>query len=275
MRNPDLQKILSFIDELDNYKKSESYKHFLFLRENRTLIAILTDNYRELNKILEYHNSEEIRQKFWDTDPSFRFKLQKQIIRHLSNYLSSLFAVVDYSRKTLSNYLKENSFIFEKYNSKKEIYLKDNFHHKFVQDLRNYTSHNTFIKIGSEFSYNIEWTEPKKSIYVQKSEILEWDGWTAPSKSFINVQEEKIRLNKILKEHYLAFLQFQNWTYLQILLVNEIRSRKFITDTETIYNKAMAVKMSDLLIFKKSYIRYIKFVFQKALHTITSVSLRP
>jgi hypothetical protein len=267
MTKPDFQKIFPFLDELDSYKKSDSYKYFLFLRENRTLIAILTDNYRELNKILEYHNSEEIRQMFWDTDPSFRFKLQKQIIRHLSNYLSSLFAVVDYSRKTLCNYLKENSSIFEKYNSKKESYLNDNLYHKFIQDLRNYTSHNTFIKIGSEFSYNIEWTEPRKSIYVQKSEILLWDGWTAPSKSFINVQEEKIRLNEILKKHFFGFLQFQNWTYLQILLVDEIKSRRFITDTETIYDKAMSAKMSHLLIYKKSYIRYINFVFQKALHT--------
>jgi hypothetical protein len=267
MTNPDFQKIFPFLDELDSYKKSDSYKYFLFLRENRTLIAILTDNYRELNKILEYHNSEEIKQKFWDTDPSFRFKLQKQISRHLSNYLSSLFAVVDYSRKTLCNYIKENSSIFEKFNLKKESYLKDNPCHKFIQELRNYTSHNTFINIGSEFSYNIEWTEPRKSIYVQKSEILLWDGWTASSKSFINSQEEKIRLNEILRGHFVRFLQFQNWTYLQILLVDEIRSRKFITETETIYGKAMAAKTSHLLIFKKSYIRYINFVLKKALYT--------
>ncbi|MER3127547.1 hypothetical protein ABQG68_19830, partial [Bacillus pumilus] len=148
------------------------------------------------------------------------------------------------------NYLKENEFIFEKYKSKKESYLNDNGYHKFMQDLRNYTSHNTFIKIGSELSYNIEWTEPKKSIYIQKSEILLWDGWSAPSKSFINAQEDKIRLNKILKEHFFGFLQFQNWTYLQILLVDEIKSRRFITDTETIYNKAKSAKMSHLLIFK-------------------------
>ena len=266
MTNPDLQKIFPFLDELDSYKKSDSHKYFLFLRENRALLKMLNDNYRELNKILEYHNSEEIRQRFWDTDPNFRFKLQKQVIRHLSNYLSSLFAVVDYSRKTICKYLKENSVIFERYNSKKESYLKDNLYHKFIQDLRNYTSHNTFIKIGSEFSYNIEWTEPRKSIYIQKSEILLWDGWTAASKIFINSQEEKIRLNKVLKDHFFEFVQFQNWTYLQILLVDQIKNKRFIADIETIYEKATSAKMSHLLIFKKSYIRYINYVYLKALH---------
>ena len=267
MIKPDLKKIFAFMDELDSFKKSDSNKCFLFLRENRTLVAILSDNYRELNKLLDYHNSEEIIQRFWDCDPSFRFKLQKQLIRLLSNYLSSLFAVVDYSRKTLCNYLKENSDIFKKYKLKKDEYLKDNLYHKFLQDLRNYTSHNTFIKIGSEFSYNIEWTESRKSIYIQKAELLQWDGWSEISKSFINLQEDKIRLNQILKNHFVEFVQFQNWTYLQILLVNKEKIESFLTDIKSIYKKASSENMNHLLIFKESYIRYINFVYQKAIHT--------
>jgi hypothetical protein len=264
MTNPDFEKIFPFSDELEHYKNSDANKYLLFLRENRTLLSILKDNYRELNKVLDYHNSEQIRQKLWNSDPSFRFKLQKQIARHLSNYLSSLFAVVDYSRKTICNYLKENPYIFEKYNSKKDDYLKDNAYHYFIQDLRNYTSHNTYIKIGSELSYNIEWSEPRKSIFVVKSEILKWEGWHKNSKSFINSQNEKIRLNHIIKEHFSEFEKFQNWTYLQILLVDSNKTEAFLTEIERIYEKARAANMTHLLIFKESYIRYIKFTFKKA-----------
>lgn len=147
--------------------------------------------------------------KIWDFYPTFRFRLQKQIIRHLSNYFSSVFAVIDYSRKTIRKYFQQNEEVITRFNQAKDSFLADRNFHKVIQDLRNYTSHNTFIKTGSEFSYNIEWTESRKSIYVTKSEMLEWDGWSQYPRAFIKSQDGKIRLNEILATHYNSFTDFQ------------------------------------------------------------------
>lgn len=256
-----------FLEELNNYRDSDSYNYFHFLRENRTLVAIVMDNYREINHVLQYHDSEKIREKLWDVDPSFRFKLQKRISRHLLNYLSSIFAVVDYSRKSLEDYLSKNKNIYDLYSKKKDSFFKEDPRHRFIQGLRNYTSHYTYIKIGSELSNNVEWTKPKKSIYVLKSEILKWDKWCSKSKTFINSKEEKIRLNEILKDHFFQFISFQNWLYLQLLLVDERRTEIFIDDIQKIYDRAKAVNMSHTLAFKESYLRYINYSYKKALNT--------
>jgi hypothetical protein len=163
--------------------------------------------------------------------------------------------------------LETNREIFERYTLQKGAYLKDNNYHSFLQNLRNYSSHNSYIKIGSEFSYNIEWPEPRKSIYVNKTEILKWDGWSKQSKLFIQPQEEKIRLNEILRTHFGDFILFQNWIYLQIFLVDKKQTESFLFELNTIYEKASQVNMKYYLVFKTSYLRYIAYVYGKALST--------
>jgi hypothetical protein len=259
-----IQKLIQFIGEIETFRKSDTHKFFLFLRENRTLYSILLGNYKELNKILRYHNDEEIVIKFWASDNSFRFKLQKNIIRHLSNYLSSLFAVVDYTRSTLNKYLEANPDILSKYEAKKSEFLINNNYHKFIQDLRNYTSHNTYIKIGSQFSYNIEWTEPKKTIFVFKAELLQWNGWCSASKILIAKSEDKIHLNDIIISHFEEFIRFQNWIFLQLLLVDLPKTKKFIIDLKCIYASATEINQGQQLLYNDSYLRYINYIFFKA-----------
>jgi uncharacterized protein YjgD (DUF1641 family) len=258
-----IQKAIRFIDEVEKYRESDSHEFFLLLRENRTLYSILLMNHRELNKILKYHNDEQIVKRFWDSDNSFRFKLQKNIIRHLSNYLFSLFSVVEYSRSTLEKYLKANPDIYSKFENEKKAFLL-NSKHKFIQDLRNYTSHNTYIKIGSQFSYNIEWSEPRKTIYIFKKELLLWDGWTSASKRFIAQSEDKIHLNEIINSHFEEFLKFQNWVFLQLLLVDDSKTIQFILDVKDIYARAKENNQVHLLLFKDSYLRYIDYILVKA-----------
>jgi len=255
-----LQKAIQFISEVEVYRKSDTHLFFLFLRENRTLHSILLNNYRELNKILKYHNDEETVKRFWESDNSFRYKLQRNITRHLSNYLSSLFHVVDYSRSTLKKYIKTNQEIFLKFENKKRDFLFNNNNHIFIQDLRNYTSHNTYIKIGSSFSYNIQWTEPKKTIFVTKSELLKWSGWKSESKQIINLAEDKIHLNEIIESHFKEFLRFQNWLYLQLFLVDPSKIRQFNKDLNDIYIKAKEANQVHQLLFNDSYMRYINYI---------------
>ena len=263
----DFKKIDQFLVELEVYNNGNTHKFYLFLKENRTLLSILWYNYIELNKKIDYHNLDEIHKKFLNSE-SFRFRLQKNIIRLFSNYLSSLFAVVDYSRKSIKKYLEINQEVFDAYNFRKEQYLKNNFYHKFLQDLRNYSSHITYLKIGSEFSYNIEWSEPRKSIYLSKDDLLKWDQWGQESRSFIESQDKKISLNEILKTHFSNFILFQNWIYLQIFLVDKGKIETFLIDINDIYEKALEAKMSHWILIRNPYLRYITYVYNKALKSV-------
>lgn len=262
--NPEFDRDCSFDGEIHSFERSDSYKLLLFLRENRILMTILTGNYRELCKILEFHNSAPVEKKLWNPNPTFRFRLQKRIIRHLTNYLNSIFVIVDYSRNSIKEYLEEDKIVIAEYNNEKEFFLKD-INHQFIQGLRNYTNHNTFIKIGSEISYSIEWTGPRKGIYVKKEELLKWNGWHSLAKNFIKSQGDKIRLNEILETHYNEFSSFQNRVYLKILMVNKERTLKLLVDTEAINNWAESTNNSQRIIFNNAYIRYLKYIYRKAL----------
>lgn len=46
---------------------------------------------------------------------------------------------------------------------------------------------------------------------------------------------EKIRLNDIVSDHYLSFLEFQNTTFLQLFLVDESKTEKFILKISEYY----------------------------------------
>ncbi len=262
--NEKVKQVQQYIRDFNEFKKSESYMFILFLNENRTMLSILSKNYFEFNKVLKYHDDDNTIRNIWISDVYFRNRLQKEITRHLLNYLSNIFIVVDYSRKSVIPYLKKNEEIFQQYQLMLKEYHSNARYHKFIQDLRNYTSHNTYIKIGSEFSYNIEWEKPRKSVFTTRDELLKWDGWCKESKNLIESFEDKIRLNEILKSHYNEFMMFQNWIFLKIFKVDVENSVRSINELGVITSKVKQLNQKNLFAFSGYYLRLLRFCYKKA-----------
>src|SRR4051812_245157 len=104
MKSEQRQKLSLFLDSYFQFRNADSHDFFLFLLENRTFVSILMENYRELNNILKYHESKEVWRQI-SIHYRVRFRLQTKIKRLLSNYISSVYSLVDYSRKSIVKYL--------------------------------------------------------------------------------------------------------------------------------------------------------------------------
>ena len=158
MIKPDatLQKKLQFLDDLDLFRKSDTNAFYNLTREYRTLLKIVLSNYHELHQVIELHNEKLVTREYWDRNYRYRSRVQIKIIRCVSNYLTSLFSMVDFSRNHISKKLESNHLVNEYLKKCFRILLSSTPHHKFLQDLRNYSSHYTYVKIGSEIQYNVD-----------------------------------------------------------------------------------------------------------------------
>lgn len=262
-----LRNALDFNKQLFNFLEGKSYAFYRFLIENRLLISVPRNNYIDLSKLVLLHNELNSNDGLWDLkNQKARWKLQRQIIRLISNYIGSIFSLVEYSRKHVIPLLKKNSDTYSRH-----LYLLNQFNqnypcHKFIQDLRNYAFHNSPLNIFSEYTISIQNQGPRKDIYLQQNELQQWQGWTKESKKFLNDQPPKIYLMKILKDHFNGFISLQDNSYLHLFLVDKDRTIMFRNDMVTILKKGYDNNFYGLP-FDECYIRYIDALISKAQRT--------
>ncbi|AKD02792.1 hypothetical protein POKO110462_00715 [Pontibacter korlensis] len=248
-----------YLHILDDFKRSEYYDFYRFLKANRQVISILKYNYSHSIKLDKLHNSTANHHRTWnDVNPKYRWRQQRAITMQLFNYLSSVFATVDFSRSNMRKYIYSNPKIAENFKISKESYFDNNPVHRFIQDLRNYTSHNSFLRISSEVIANIELGEERRNIYLLKEDLLESDRWSNLSKKFLQLQESKIYIIDIIKNHYPAFSKFQDWAYLTLFQADTEFTAKFRDELKSVLDLAERVDMSQTsLPFGQAYIRYL------------------
>ncbi|MEN9325941.1 MAG: hypothetical protein RI943_352 [Bacteroidota bacterium] len=258
------KELFEFLDNLDDFRSSDHFDFFLLIKEAKNSLQICCDNYFELVNKLKYHNSKEIESRLWDTNSAFRNRLQKQLSRMLSNYLNSVKSHIDYSRAELFCKINQNKEVKKKYDDLFKSYNILNPSHQFIIDLRNYSCHRSIIKLGTELKYNIEWTEPQKSVYILKSNLLEWNGWNSNSKIFIDHYYDRIPLNEILNTFHANYEAFQKQIFLLIMLVNQDYINELLFKIKILYSNAISVNMTHALPYSNAYIKYIEKCFLKA-----------
>lgn len=271
--NYELRNVFTALPELDRFMASPEHDLFVIIRENRTALSILTSNFRDFKKVLKFNDHGNIESKLWDSNTDFRFRLQKQIIRMMMNYLASVFFIIDYSRKQSETILSLNQSIHLSFRKKLSSEFSNDPLHRFIQDLRNYCTHRTFPKIASNSSFDPRSKQAFKTIiYLRKSELLQNFDWSAVARQYIDTCSDKILIGDVITTHYQNFMQFQNWIFLQILLVSKERTQRLIMATSTLCETFDKAKASHALLFKKSFVRYLKFSFEKAARLESMIS---
>jgi len=173
---------------------------------------------------------------------------------------------ISYSQKDIVPYLKKNAEVYKCYEVLKQKYLNSVKSHKFIKDLRNFTNHFSTVSISSEISQNHNINDVRIDIFVKKSEILTWDGWSKDSKVFLEDESEKIYLFKILAAHYEEFIKFQDMTYLYLFLVDSTKISNYMHEISETYSKLSMYTDSNLPL-TKGYIKYMEKIVQKAHRT--------
>jgi hypothetical protein len=257
--------IFSYLHELNEFNKSENASVFKKLNEHRQVILILRLNYQELSKYVKYHNlPETVSRLVNNINSNFRYKAQRNIIRLLSNYLGSIFWVVNYFRKNVKRFEGKGIRLEEFYNKEKKVRFEENEIHRFLQDLRDHSMHVSYLNIGSEFGANKSSKKFESKIYLKKEELGGLPGLHKLTKKFICSQEDHIYIMDIIEYHFKSFIEFQNWCYLAFIHINKDLILKHKEEAEAIWMKAKKVKMEHTLYFNQSYFKYIDLILRKS-----------
>ncbi|MCP2042998.1 hypothetical protein [Pontibacter sp. HSC-36F09] len=262
----------TYLRELDHFKSGEFYKFYLFLKANRQVLSILRYNYFQLIDLVNYHISAENHSKVWNNiNSKYRWRQQRMITTQLFNYLTSVFATVDYSRSKVENYISLKPELESKFKLGKEAWFIKNPQHRFIQDLRNYTSHNSYLRISTEFRSNRQAKQIERNVYLLKEDLLNSDKWTSISKDFLLSQDTKVYIIDIINSHFPIFSEFQDWSYLALLQVDPNFTLESRNQLQSILDFAEKVNLArTTLPFNRSYIRYLNLIIDESTNRCAS-----
>lgn len=193
--------------------KEREIKFKIWMFKNN--VSICDGNFRDLynfyNAINKCGNIEELRKK---TDYQKHIELiNLDMLRRISNYLSSAFTLVGYARDYMKeNYAETETFnIYEK--QVKEQFINNNLA-KFIQDLRNYFLHNGI----SGFSYGFSAVgsnvgDTKFSTILQKKDINKGRYFSAKSKEYLSLLPNQIDIMIELQKYHNIVLSFYKWLF--------------------------------------------------------------
>lgn len=193
-----------------NSPESKTKKRIWMFKNN---FHICDANYRDLiifsDKINKSYN--EIRQ---NTDYMGKVELiNLDLLRRISNYLSSAFTLVSYARTFMDkNYA--GTEIQEVYNEKIKEYFHVDTLSRFIQDLRNYFLHNGL----NSFAYGVRAEFDKNmgvSFYtiLMKDKLLVGDYLKADARKYLETLPTQIDIIAEIKKYHDRVQKFYQWLF--------------------------------------------------------------
>lgn len=257
-----------FIELYHNFVGSEEYAFYQSLLENRSAISILKANFRQLKRTVQFHNDHAIREA-----PDSRkhlkilWRTQRELARLISNYLSSVCSQISYGRIARS-VIKKNHIVLSLFLDQLRLRFEENRQHRFIVEFRNYVSHESNIKVISEFGMRIEWDAPRSNFYIDKQRLLKSSNWKQPAKEYLQRIGDKVYIYDILQEHFLDFVSFQNEIYLSLFIADAPRAKSLVKKLEETFNSCKEIGYQNFLPFNESYLRYLHVVLGASQSTI-------
>lgn len=188
-------------------------KHRLWMFNNN--FCICDGNYNDLqvfyNKINSPTFMNDLRKK--PDCPAQYILINLDILRRISNYLSSAFTLVDYARDYMRNNYSQTE-VMRKYNENVKAIFIDNKLSKFIQDLRNFFLHNGI----NGFSYSLSSNYPisddvKFSTIIQKKDLEKGDYFTANAKEYMSSLPDDVDILREIQKYHSLVLNFYTWLF--------------------------------------------------------------
>ncbi len=205
--------------EMKMIEQSFHVKAYVKMRELSLSFHTFKKNYQlfqqhlKTNNDIDYHSQFEYKPLRWEYH-----SLQKETYRLLLNFVASAISLVEHTRNIVKHVYTGLEFQKE-YQDKINEILKNNPVNKFVRDFRNYVLHNKFPFVGVQFQLkrispigdleNLCATTVKLTL--NKKELLSSTIWTAPSRNYLESQDELIFLDALIEEYYLLIDGFHSW----------------------------------------------------------------
>jgi len=212
MPESDVEKLAELYRRRDGAKGTKIVRMIESITTTRHILII---NYEELT------TANDLFMKNWSlVEPKNKEELNKfliEYIRHLYNYIASFCSLLDHIDAFHGD---ADDPQFDKDYHRKFEHLKNNGRVKFIMDLRNYQIHRQLPIVGVELSYmmtpeGIKIGEiagiTKGELSLNKENLLEWDGWTAPSKKYLKGCRRYVYLRELINDCQHIILEFYEW----------------------------------------------------------------
>lgn len=141
----------------------------------------------------------------------------EEVTRKLQNFLTSAFALVDYTRRHRALISKDLEFsreIVRQINRR----FKGEIDHLIAQRLRTVSVHYEIIPVNARFSLNtwevpdnFESTDVTGRFLLKIDDLLEWEQWSEEEKAMLEDSEPKIDILEFVERYFSDIEDFYDW----------------------------------------------------------------
>jgi hypothetical protein len=143
---------------------------------------------------------------FWDVSNAIEAeKHTRSVKRYIFHCTSSLMALVDHARK-----FQEETPV-NGYLDQRKINFSTPGLHEFLQGLRNYNVHWRITQAHWNVEINFRPYSRKTQFLFSRQELLEWSGWTANARGFINNSKDHIDVYELFSDYRTQAQRFYEW----------------------------------------------------------------
>lgn len=190
--------------------ESEGRRIFNDMRSLYTTLQMVNKNYQILvQKRDEFVNNDA---KEWmtrlgeDTQEFFR-----EYLRRLHNYAASVHTLTHHTYTFFDRYENKAPDLHSKYSDElheRDLDVKVNL----LKQIRHYTQKNWEPPLAARISPAMEdGEEDTLELYLEKEEMLEWDGWNSETRDFLKGLDDEIYITQLAEEYQNEVNDFYNW----------------------------------------------------------------
>jgi hypothetical protein len=181
----------------------------VFVPNRNDLIALLDRAATDANLAVELFQN--VRR------PIVRTRFEGAVMRALHNYVASAMALVEHTRRIMRG--RSGAIVDEFQRLKREAVSNPEV--PFVHNLRNYVLHHSLPFIGHQVRL-----EPQPGVLATSEirlsvrQLVEWDGWSALARRFIESQGDALVLRPVIERHAELVVGLNVWLYEQLTDAN-------------------------------------------------------
>jgi hypothetical protein len=148
-------------------------------------------------------------------------------------------ALVDHTR------IASDRFLVEHYQERINESFAENPLHKFIQDLRNFTTH---VRIAKS-NWVTKWDKEGRSVFFLFSieDLNKWDRWNALSRKYIDSNHEGINVEQLFNDYSTKVKSFHDWFRSQAWEMNSDDLEEYLT-CKRMYNAVNTQSMWNRLL---------------------------
>jgi hypothetical protein len=182
----------------------------------RTVYAVLMPNRDELLGLLDRAASDanlavELFQNV--RRPVVRTQFEGAVMRGLHNYVASAMTLVDHTRRVMRD--RSGPIVEEFERRKQEVVANPEV--PFIQGLRNFVLHHSLPFVGHEVRLQPQPNVIATSeIQLSVRELVQWEGWSASTRAFIESHGQALTLRPIIRRHSELVVDLNLWLYGQL-----------------------------------------------------------